>query len=168
MAAYFKAPARPLFWGLLLALLTVLVDQASKYAMMVRLNVFRPGDMPAMEEVTSFLNWTVVWNRGVSFGMFAADGWTGAYVLSAISLIVSVALVVWLRRADRWVTLVGIALVLGGAVGNVLDRLRFGAVFDFIDFHFGTWHPFVFNVADAGINIGVILLLIEGMVFPKK
>ncbi|MFD2264060.1 signal peptidase II [Lacibacterium aquatile] len=158
---------RPLAHGLGWAVLIILLDQVSKYYMMGRLGVFQPSDPFAQEYVLPFLNWSVVWNRGVSFGMLAADGWTGAYLLSAMSVAVSIALVFWLRKAERTIVVAGIAMVIGGAIGNIFDRMRFGAVFDFIDFHFAGWHPFVFNVADAGISLGVIALLIDGL-FPKK
>jgi signal peptidase II len=158
---------RPLANGLFWAVLIIVLDQASKYYMMNRLGVHQPGDPFAQEVVFPFLNWSVVWNRGVSFGMLAADGWTGAYLLSAMSVVVSIVLLFWLARADRALVVSGIAMVIGGAIGNVFDRMRFGAVFDFIDFHVYDWHPFVFNVADAGISLGVIALLIDGL-FPKR
>jgi lipoprotein signal peptidase len=109
----------------------------------------------------------MVWNRGVTFGLLAGEAWWHPWLLAAIALGVSAALVVWLARApDRW-TALAIGLVLGGAIGNVIDRVRFGAVADFIDLHAFGWHWYVFNVADSAIVIGVILLLAHALLRPQ-
>ena len=107
------------------------------------------------------LNLTMVWNRGVTFGLLDGVGGWSYLGLAGLALIVVVALGVWLRRADSPGVAIALGAVAGGALGNVIDRLRFGAVVDFIDFHIGAWHWYVFNVADAAIVCGVVALVLE-------
>ena len=112
-------------------------------------------------EVTSFFNLVTVWNRGISFGMFG-DAPPPALLLAGFAMTVTVGLGIWLWRVDdRWLA-TGIGLVIGGAVGNVVDRLGpQGAVADFIDVHWGIYHWPAFNVADSAITVGVCMLLID-------
>jgi len=104
---------------------------------------------------------SMVWNRGVSFGLLAGD--QARYVLSLFSFAVAGGLTVWLASIRRPLLLVGVAGVIGGAIGNLIDRLRFGAVVDFLDFS-GLYFPWVFNVADASITCGVGVILLETLV----
>ena len=157
--------------GLGLAGLLVLLDQLSKWAMLEQvfgLDYLRaeyaafPWSQPI--EVTGFFNLVTVWNRGVSFGLFANDHGAGPYILSGVAVLVSVVLVVLLRRtASLWLGL-AYGIVIGGAIGNVVDRLRFGAVFDFLDFHLAGQHWPAFNLADSAIFIGVAMILLDGLV----
>lgn len=145
----------------LLAAAVLLLDQLSKWVM-VELVL----DDRRMIEVLPFFNFSLVYNRGVSFGLFGSNSVWGPYVLSALALAVCVALVVWARRAETRMLVVAIGIVIGGAIGNVIDRLRFGAVVDFLDFYIpGTQLPHwpAFNVADSAIVIGVGLILIDGL-----
>lgn len=144
--------------GLLVALPVIVLDQLTKWWMLAV--VLNP---PKVITVTEFFNIVLVWNRGVSFGMFGSDSSWGPILLSTIALAISVVLVVWLRRVDSRLTAAAIGLVLGGALGNVVDRLRFGAVADFLDFHAFGYHWPAFNVADSAISIGVGLLLYDGL-----
>ena len=113
------------------------------------------------------LSFTLVRNDGISFGFFQTHApWT-RWVLSAFSLIVSVTLALWVRRADRLVTGAAIGLILGGALGNMIDRVRTGAVIDFVDVH-PLIFPWIFNIADSGITIGVIILLAENLLSSRK
>ena len=139
-----------------LAALVIVLDQLSKYWI---LNVF---DLPSKGSypVTDFFNLTMVWNRGVSFGLLQAEVDLARWGLALFSLVVAVALAVWARKADRPLPAIALGLVIGGALGNLIDRVRFGAVADFLDFS-GLWFPWVFNVADSGITVGVILLLLD-------
>lgn len=108
------------------------------------------------------LNLTMVWNQGVSFGLFLGEAEWVRWALAAFSLGVAGFLAVWARRVERPMLGIAIGLVMGGAIGNLIDRVRFGAVADFIDvkaLHF----PWVFNIADSAITIGVILLLIDSL-----
>lgn len=147
--------------GLLLASLLVAGDQLTKAWALAGL--FSP---PRVIEVTSFLNLVPVWNRGVAFGFLSEEGALIPVVLTAFAAIVSVVLAVWLLRAGRAGTVFALGLVIGGAVGNIVDRLRFGAVIDFLDFHVADFHWPAFNLADAGITIGVVLLLLDGLRTP--
>ena len=102
----------------------------------------------------------MVWNRGISFGLLRADNEFARWGLVAAMLLIAGVFATWLRTAERKLTAVALGLVIGGAIGNVIDRIRFGAVADFLDFN-GLWFPWVFNVADAAITVGAILLAVD-------
>jgi signal peptidase II len=147
----------------LLAILVVALDQASKFWI---LNVF---DLPSKVTVpvAGPFHLTFVWNRGVSFGLLRAEVDLTRWALAAFSVIVAVFLAVWVRNANRRVLAVALGLVIGGAVGNVIDRIRFGAVADFLDFS-RLWFPWVFNVADAAITCGIALLLLDMLLQERR
>ncbi len=156
--------------GLSIALLVTLLDQASKWWIVN--DLFRPAGITqtpffTLKTVTlaPFFDLVMAWNRGVSFGMFngAEGGRWNAIVFSLFALVVVAALMVWMHRTRSTWTATALGLVAGGAVGNVIDRLRFGAVADFLDFHVGTWHWPAFNLADSAITIGAILLVAESL-----
>jgi len=146
-------------FGLVLAAVVMVLDQATKWWM---LEVVGIGYRPPIE-VTPFFNLVMVWNRGVSFGLFAHEAEVMPYVLSGVALAISAALLVWLARAERRWIAAAVGLVIGGALGNVIDRLRFGAVADFLDVHAAGWHWPAFNVADAAISVGVGMILLDGL-----
>lgn len=146
-------------FGLIVAVAVVALDQLSKWWILD--TVMQP--IPHVIEVTPFFNLVLVWNYGVSFGTFASGASYMPYVLSGIAAVITVSLILWLRQAERRLIALAIGFIIGGAVGNVVDRLRFGAVADFLDFHIDSWHFWAFNVADAGISVGVVLLLIDGL-----
>lgn len=146
-------------FGVSLALLVLIVDQITKQIIVGE--VMQP---PRVIEVTGFLNLVMVWNRGISFGMLAGQHEAMRWVLSAVALAITVVLVLWLRRMDRRWPAAAVGLVIGGAVGNVIDRFRYGAVADFVDLHVFGYHWPAFNVADAAISVGVVLLLIDSFV----
>src|SRR6185369_13698055 len=110
----------------------------------------------------------IVWNSGVCFGLLGGDRALPAWLLSGVAIAVCVGLFLWLRRTDRPFTAGGIGLVMGGAIGNVIDRARWGAVFDFADFHVRQWHWPAFNVADSAIVVGVGLMLIDSLIGEKR
>ena len=114
-------------------------------------------------EVTPFFNVVTVWNTGVSFGMLQSQSGMAPMLLSGLALAIVVALFVWLRRAENRVMAFALGLIIGGALGNTFDRLTFGAVFDFLDFHAAGYHWPAFNVADSAIVAGVIALLYDGL-----
>jgi signal peptidase II len=119
-----------------------------------------------MIEITSFFNLTMVWNHGVSFGMFSSH--QQPLLLSAVAALIVIVLLIWLAKShDRYLTW-GIGLIVGGAIGNIIDRLRFGAVVDFLDFHAFGYHWPAFNIADSAIFIGVVVLCIQSMMQPSK
>lgn len=142
---------------LLIALLVLLLDQASK--LFVRL-VMGP-DLPM--EVTGFFNLVLVYNQGVSFSLLWFDGPAGPYLLALLSLAIVGALLWWVRRDPRPFNAVTAGLIVGGAIGNVIDRLYLGAVVDFLDFHAFGWHWPAFNVADSGIVVGALALVADGL-----
>jgi signal peptidase II len=146
--------------GLVIAGLVIVLDQLSKWVFLTLL-----ADPIA---VTPFLNLVVVWNRGVSFGMFDSTGAHGPWLLSGLALAVVVALVFWLRRVEHPLAATALGLLIGGALGNVIDRVRFGAVFDFLDFHALGYHWPAFNVADSAICVGAALLLVDGLLAPRR
>lgn len=149
--------------GLVVALVVLVLDQLTKW---VALDVLDLAARPIV--VTSFFNLVMVWNRGVSFGMLNALGPYAPWLLSGLALAVVAGLLVWLRRCDQMMTAIGLGLVIGGALGNVIDRVRYGAVVDFLDFHVAGYHWPAFNVADAGICVGAGLILVDGLLAPRR
>lgn len=114
---------------------------------------------PRTIEIAPFFNLTLGFNTGVSFGMFREFFLDRPLVLAGIKMVIVAGLLVWAMRTERRTETVSLGLVAGGAVGNVLDRMRQGAVTDFLDFHVGNWHWPAFNMADTMITIGVVLLI---------
>jgi lipoprotein signal peptidase len=149
--------------GLASALAVLAADQGSKYWVLEVLKLSDVGQIP----VLPVLSLTMVWNRGVTFGMLNSLGASSHIFLAAIAFAVIVALGYWLRRAEATLVAVALGAIAGGAVGNVVDRLRFGAVVDFIHAHAWGWSWYVFNVADAAIVCGVAALLVDGML-PRR
>ena len=150
-------------FGLGLALVTAVLDQILKWWI-----VFAVMDPPRQVVVTPFFNLSMVWNRGMSFGLFAQDSPFTPWILSAIAIAITAVLVVWLyRTTDRW-SAAAIGFVIGGALGNVIDRIRFGAVADFLDFHLAGYHWPSFNLADSAITVGVAMLLWEALISGKS
>ena len=142
--------------GLGLDALVAALDQLSKWIIVA--HVMNP---PVQIEVTSFFNLVLAHNRGVSFGMFAAGSELGKWILVGLALMISGFLVRWLFQSSSPFSIIALGLILGGAVGNVIDRVLIGAVVDFLDFHaFGTHWP-AFNVADTTIFLGAAGLIFE-------
>ncbi|MGV3650489.1 MAG: signal peptidase II [Devosia sp.] len=108
--------------------------------------------------VTDFFDYVLVWNTGISYGLLDS---LPAWVLGLVMVIAMAALVVWWARADSGLIRLGLALALGGALSNALDRLIWGAVADFFHFHWGGWSFYVFNLADLAITLGVVLLVLD-------
>ena len=147
-----------------LTALTLVADQASKELLLGYL--MKVGAVATV--VDGFFRLVVVWNRGVSFGIMGGDRALPPWILSAVAIIVCIALFLWLRRTSRPLTGWGIGLVMGGAIGNVIDRARWGAVFDFADFFLGQWHWPAFNIADSAIVVGVGLMLIDSLLGERQ
>ena len=142
-----------------LAAAVVVADQAAKAWILGGLHLL--AGLPL--RVWGPLRLTLVENAGISFGLFQSDAdWT-RWVLAAFSLVVAVSLSVWVRRAERPLAGVALGLIIGGAIGNLIDRLRAGVVIDFIDVT-QLFFPWIFNIADSAITIGVALLLIESVI----
>ncbi len=154
--------------GVIAGLVVLVADQASKWW------ILPVPDPPELRQVVLLpvLNLTRVWNRGVTFGLLNGLGDWGHVVLAGVALAVVVALGFWLHRAESRTMAVAIGAIAGGAVGNVIDRVRFGGVVDFIHAHVDTpWGDlswYVFNVADAAIVCGVGVLILESMLSKRK
>lgn len=144
--------------GLGIAAVALVLDQAAK-AWLLGVMAARPEGIV----LAPFFNLVMVWNRGISFGLFRSDDPAQAWLLVGLSAAVVLVLVVWLTRVRAALPATGIGLVIGGAVGNIIDRLRFGAVADFFDAHAFGWHWPAFNLADSAIVAGVGLLLLDAL-----
>lgn len=140
---------------LLTATLTLIADQLSKWWL---LDLLHTQQHPFIE-VAPFFNLVMVWNRGVSFGLLS--GANARWFLIVVSLVIVVLLLRWDRERPSQLHHLGTGLICGGAIGNVIDRLRFGAVADFFDVHLAGFHWPAFNIADSAIVVGVALLLIR-------
>jgi signal peptidase II len=162
-----------MFWpGLAIAAGATVLDQASKWWIVEV--VMQP---PRKIEITSFFNLVMGWNRGVSFGLFSSGAGLNAWLLPLIALVIVAVMGFWLSRVQRTVVGFGIGLIIGGAVGNVVDRGRFGAVADFLQLHLegfgcplGTslcYWP-AFNLADAAITVGAAMILVDALFERRK
>lgn len=149
--------------GLVLAGAVLLLDQVTKWWVLEVVELDRIGQL----RLAPFLNLTMVWNRGVTFGLLGSDLWWKPLALGAVAIVIAALLLRWLARAENWRIAWGLGLVLGGAVGNVIDRARFGAVVDFVHLHAGGYSWYVFNVADSAIVCGVGLLLLDALIRPS-
>jgi signal peptidase II len=152
--------------GLAVAALVALADQLSKAWILGLFADQAPGER--MVTLTGFFNLVLTWNRGMSFGLFNNDAALNGIVFTALATVIVVTLLVWLHRAQDMLLAIAIGLVIGGAVGNVIDRLARGGVVDFLDFHLGSWHWFAFNLADAAICIGVGLMVIDSLLGRRE
>ena len=167
----------PLSRNLLAAIvipLVVILDQWSKYLVLAepRFNARNclDGTQPCGGiEVSTMFDLTMLWNRGMSFGALQSEG-IMRWVLVAVTVAIAIGFGIWLAQAARRITALALALVVGGAIGNVIDRVRFGAVVDFFDFS-GIWPPYffnyVFNVADAAITVGAVLLFFDQFILSR-
>ena len=150
-----------LTFGFSVASVLLLLDQLSKW--WVVSDLMNP---PRVIELTPFFNLVMVWNTGITFGLFGHAAW-GRWAFAGLALAIVAILVSWLSRAVYRRTAFALGLVIGGAIGNVIDRIRWGAVADFLDFHVAGWHWPAFNLADSAIVVGVGLLLLEAL-FGRK
>src|SRR5580704_9139326 len=154
---------KPPALGGVVALAVVLVDQIVKAGV---LSYSAQSDVDPMP-LTPFLDLALRWNRGISFSLFARDSAFGQIALVALTLAVTGLLTVWLLRSRSALPAAGLGLIIGGALGNAMDRLAHGAVLDYLDLHAFGRHFFVFNIADAAINIGVALLILDLLLVPR-
>ena len=152
-------------FGLAFAALVYVIDQFIKWLMIDPLMLRELG---VIELLPFFdLRWTE--NYGVSLGLFVAESDTGRWILVGVTAAIAVTVLVWLLREKARGDIFALALVLGGALGNITDRVRFGYVVDYADLHFGTFRPFlIFNIADAAITIGVLIILARSLLMREK
>lgn len=141
--------------GLLIAVIVFLADQASKFYALGVLDLEFSGPIT----LTPYVDLVLVWNRGISYGLFQQNADLGRYFLVALSVGAAIGFGIWLWRSHRFMSALALGLLVGGAIGNGIDRLFRGAVVDFILFHWGSWNWYVFNIADAAIVAAVALLL---------
>lgn len=175
--------------SMLIVLLIFVADQVSKWWIVER--VMKPEALPKTVDASAmpFLQWlttaqdqmvfvklhvlpffnlVMVWNKGVSFGLFNQDSEMGPMILTVLSLAIAIGFGFWLARAKSPTLCLALSMIIGGALGNVIDRIRFGAVADFLDFHLFGYHWPAFNLADSAICIGIAILLIHSLFFDKK
>ena len=153
--------------GLPIAAAILVADQASKWWILEVARLPEVGHIPLLAAGPLGLDLTMVWNRGVTFGLLTGDGAWNHIILAVLAVAIAGFLLRWMVRAENRVTAVALGAVVGGAVGNVIDRVRFGAVVDFVDAHGWGWHWYVFNLADAAIVCGVLALVADALFRPK-
>jgi signal peptidase II len=151
--------------GLAVAITVVALDQLSKASVRGYFAGHAAGEH---ENITSFFNIVLIYNRGMSFGLFNGAGGLNALLFSLVAAAIVTVLIYWLSRVESPLLAVAIGLIIGGAIGNVIDRIRLGAVVDFLDFHAGSWHWPAFNVADSAICIGVAVMLLDGLLLRRE
>jgi signal peptidase II len=147
--------------GFSTAVVVFLIDQIAKWA------IIGPIGLPSRAPIELLPIFRLIWveNRGVSMGFLVAGSSTERWVLTAVTAIIAIGVLVWLLRERGRIDALALGAILGGAMGNIADRVRLGYVADFLNLHFGAWSPFlVFNVADAAISVGVVLLALRAFV----
>lgn len=149
------------FKWLWVTLLIILIDQLTKQKILSSLSLYET--IPLI----SFFNLTLATNKGAAFSFLSQSGHLGFWVLSLFAALVTFMMIIWLYRTphDKTLLSIGIALIIGGATGNLIDRVIYGHVIDFLDFYLGSWHWPAFNIADSAIVVGAFLLVID---FFKK
>jgi signal peptidase II len=158
MATRFWGPLSRL--GSLIILLVFAFDQISKFWILSVVNLDERLNVP----LAPFLSFTMAWNKGVSYGLLTTHA---QEILILMSLFISIVLFIWLARAATPIAAAGLGLIIGGALGNALDRALHGAVVDFMHLHWGAWSWYIFNVADIAIVAGVLFMLYDGFLDRK-
>ena len=148
-----------LIW-LVLSAIVIALDQLTKHIAVTTLEPYRP-----VAVIPGLLNWTLAFNPGAAFSFLRDAGGWQRWLFSVLAIAICTALVAWLRRLGRgeWRTALPLALVIGGALGNLIDRLRFGHVTDFVEVYYQQWSWPAFNVADSAISVGAVLLIVFGL-----
>jgi signal peptidase II len=155
-----KSNKFPHFVPAFILALVIFLDQLSKYWLVNKLDLINRKFI----DVYGFLDFTMVWNYGVSFGIFQANSTIGRWALVGFTAIIVVMFFIWLLRAQNPLSQTALSFIIGGAIGNMIDRIRFGAVADFIDF--SPIFPWVFNVADCAVVFGAMLLALDLFISP--
>ena len=151
--------------GFTVALVVFLLEQLTKWIVLGPLNLREVGQI----EILPIFNLTYTENNGISLGLLNATTEIGRWMLVALTSAIAVGVAIWIGREKNRIDQAALGMVLGGALGNILDRVRFGYVVDFVDLHFGTFRPcLVFNVADAAISIGVVILLLRAFLLRDE
>lgn len=155
---------RPLSLGVLLAVLGLAIDQAVKLWLLFGYRLAEQGRVV----VTPFFDLVLVWNRGISYGLFAADSQAQVWFLVAMKTVITLVLLIWLVRNTDRLTAIALGLLIGGAIGNTLDRILHGAVVDYVSLHAAGYHWYVFNLADVWVVAGVALLLYDAFLVGRN
>jgi signal peptidase II len=151
--------------GFVVALIVFALDQAAKFLVTGPLGLNQIGDQLTLLPI---FNFTYTQNEGISLGLFNATSEVGRWMLVALTSAIAIGVAYWMGREKNRVDQLALGMVLGGALGNILDRARHGYVVDFADLHFGQWRPFlIFNVGDAAISIAVVILLLRAFAGRK-
>jgi signal peptidase II len=152
-------------FGFGIALIVFALDQLSKWLMI------GPLELQSVRQIVLLPIFNLIWteNNGISLGLLNAETEIGRWMLVAVTAAIAIGVAIWIGREKQRGDQLALGMVLGGALGNILDRVRFGYVVDFADLHFGTFRPFlVFNVADAAISIGVVILLLRAFLIRDE
>ena len=151
--------------GLAIAAFVAIVDQAVKLYVIGPLDLRRVGNI----DLLPFFDLTYTENKGISLGMLQATDMETRWLLVALTAVIAGVVLVWMMREQLMGEIFGLALILGGAIGNIRDRYDLGYVIDYADFHIGTFRPFlIFNIADAAITIGVVIILARSLLVRDK
>lgn len=151
--------------GLALAAIVAVVDQVAKFYVIGPLDLRRVAHI----DLLPFFDLTYMENRGISLGMFQAHDMETRWLLVALTAAIALVVLVWMMREKALADIAGLALILGGALGNIRDRYELGYVIDYADFHIGTFRPFlIFNIADAAITLGVVIILARSLLVREK
>ena len=149
--------------GLIVASAVIILDQATKWWVVT---IFM--NPPRVVDVWPFFSVVMVWNRGITFGFLGDTPFWGQWAFVGLSLAIVAILLLWLRRAETKWRAAAIGLIIGGALGNVIDRVNYGAVADFLDFHVTGYHWPAFNFADSAITLGVAIMFFDALFKPKE
>jgi signal peptidase II len=151
--------------GFAVALIVLIIDQLAKWFVTHPLGLNEIGDQLVLLPI---FNFTYTQNEGISLGLLNATNPVGRWMLVGVTSVIALGVAVWIGREQNRLDRIALGMVLGGALGNILDRVRFGYVVDFADLHFGNFRPFlVFNVGDAAISIAVVILLLRAFLARK-
>lgn len=149
--------------GYLTAIIVIIADQITKFWIIDKIML-----PPRIITINEYFNIVLTWNNGISFGLFNNDNKINALVISSIAIVIILFLIRLLSKAETKKLNIGFGLIIGGAVGNIVDRSIYGAVMDFLDLHIGTYHWPAFNIADSSITIGAIILIADSLFSQKK
>jgi signal peptidase II len=150
--------------GVVAAVLAFAADQAHKYWM---LDIYRIGERGRVQ-ITSYFDLVMAWNKGVSYGLFAQHSTWGRFALIGVSLVAVTGLLIWMANSLTRLAGLSLGLIIGGALGNLTDRIVHGAVADFFHFHYAGFSWYIFNIADVAIVAGVIGLMLDWMLQPRS
>lgn len=144
-------------FGVIMMICVFCIDQLSKYWILNIVHLPGKGSI----EVLPFFNLTMVWNKAITFGMLGQLGVLGPIIFTIMASLIALGLFIWMLRSYKWWVTLSLGAIVGGAIGNIVDRVRFGAVVDFIHLHVAGWSWYVFNIADSAIVCGVAILLAD-------